>query len=302
MFKKFFLFSMLCLFISCGTNKPVVRTTKSNNDKSKAVVRTIKKPINKPSEPIVKVDKTDDKQIINNQQKENQSETLEATSKVKVTTEIVNNYIDKYKEVAKKNMKIHGVPASIALAQAILESGAGTGDLSRQANNHFGIKCHKDWLGESVKHDDDAAQECFRKYNNVYDSYQDYAAFLIGRKWYQPLFKLEKNDYKAWARGLKNAGYATDPGYPNKLIGLIERYQLQRFDAEVLETEYVEIKVIETEKPKQVVISNSELHQVEKGDTLYSISKRYNISIDDLKYKNRISENSIAIGQMLQIK
>lgn len=293
---------MLCLFISCGTNKPVVRTTKTTVNKSKPVVRTVKKPIAKPSEPIVQSKKNDDKPIVNTQQKENQSEVLEATSRVKVTTEIVNNYIDKYKEVAKLNMKNHGVPASIALAQAILESGAGTGDLSRQANNHFGIKCHKDWLGESVKHDDDAAQECFRKYNNVYDSYRDYAAFLIGRKWYEPLFKLEKNDYKAWARGLKKAGYATDPGYPNKLIGLIERYQLQRFDAEVLGTEYVETKVIETEKPKQVVISNSELHQVEKGDTLYSISKRYNMSIDDLKQKNRISENSIAIGQMLQVK
>ncbi|WP_395045642.1 glucosaminidase domain-containing protein [Flavobacterium sp.] len=302
MIKKFFLFSMLCLFISCGTNKPVVRTTKTTVNKSKPVVRTVKKPIAKPSEPIVQSKKNDDKPIVNTQQKENQSEVLEATSRVKVTTEIVNNYIDKYKEVAKLNMKNHGVPASIALAQAILESGAGTGDLSRQANNHFGIKCHKDWLGESVKHDDDAAQECFRKYNNVYDSYRDYAAFLIGRKWYEPLFKLEKNDYKAWARGLKKAGYATDPGYPNKLIGLIERYQLQRFDAEVLGTEYVETKVIETEKPKQVVISNSELHQVEKGDTLYSISKRYNMSIDDLKQKNRISENSIAIGQMLQVK
>jgi flagellum-specific peptidoglycan hydrolase FlgJ len=199
-------------------------------------------------------------------------------------------------------MKNHGVPASIALAQAILESGAGTGDLSSQANNHFGIKCHKDWNGESVKHDDDEAQECFRKYNKVYDSYEDYAAFLKGRKWYQPLFKLEKNDYKGWAYGLKKAGYATDPNYPSKLIGIIERYQLKKYDAEVLGTEYVPSYKNKNEDSPEKYVSKEGKHEVIKGDTLYSLSKKYNISVDDLKRKNNLSENAISIGQLLEVK
>lgn len=295
MIRKIAFCLVISLFAACSSKKPVVQTTKApvNKPKPEIVVRTDRKPIDTPTVP--KPEPTTPQNT--------QTETLEATSRVKVTTEIVLAYIDRYKEVAQKNMRDHGVPASIALAQAILESGAGTGDLSRQANNHFGIKCHKDWNGPSVKHDDDEAQECFRKYNTVLDSYYDYAAFLKGRRWYDPLFKLEKNDYKGWARGLKKAGYATDPGYPTKLIGLIERYQLQQYDAEVLGTEYVptvQVTVVENKPVKTV--PTSEQHEVIKGDTLYSISKRYNISIDDLRRKNNISENSISIGQLLQIK
>ena len=286
----------MSLFVACGTNKPVVRTTKPST--SKPVAKTVKKPISKP----IETKKTETNTASNNPKNESKTEVLEATSKVKVTTEIVLAYIDQYKEVAKKNMKNHGVPASIALAQAILESGAGTGDLSSQANNHFGIKCHKDWNGESVKHDDDEAQECFRKYNKVYDSYEDYAAFLKGRKWYQPLFKLEKNDYKGWAYGLKKAGYATDPNYPSKLIGLIERYQLNKYDAEVLGIEYVPSYKNRNENAPEKYVSKEGKHEVIKGDTLYSLSKKYNISVDDLKRKNNLSENAISIGQLLEVK
>ncbi|HLP64490.1 glucosaminidase domain-containing protein [Flavobacterium sp.] len=300
--KKIAFCLLISFFIACSSSKPVVRTTKEpvNKTRPEIVVRTDKKPVEKPTqpkaEPIVTVPTSTN----------SQTETLEATSKVKVTTEIVLAYIDKYKDVAQKNMRNHGVPASIALAQAILESGAGTGDLSRQANNHFGIKCHKDWNGPSVKHDDDEAQECFRKYDNVYDSYQDYANFLRGRRWYDPLFKLEQDDYKGWAKGLKKAGYATDPAYPTKLIGLIERYQLQKYDAEVLGKDYVPttptnsvtVADKQTEKPQPT----TDQHQVVKGDTLYSISKRYNISIEELRKKNNITENAISIGQLLQIK
>lgn len=300
MIKKVAFCLLIALFVACGSSKPVVRTTKepANKPKPEVVVRTDKKPVETPTQP--KIDTTPKTTAPSSQ-----TEVLEATSKVKVTTEIVLAYIDKYKEVAQKNMRNHGVPASIALAQAILESGAGTGDLSRQANNHFGIKCHKDWNGPSVKHDDDEAQECFRKYDNVYDSYQDYANFLRGRRWYDPLFKLEQNDYKGWARGLKKAGYATDPGYPTKLIGIIERYQLQKYDAEVLGTEYVPTSpstpvVVEVKQENQK--PNVDQHQVVKGDTLYSISKRYNISIEELRKKNNITENAISIGQLLQIK
>lgn len=296
MFKKIIVFLIVSLFVACGTNKPVVRTTKPST--SKPVAKTVKKPISKP----IETKKTETNTASNNPKNESKTEVLEATSKVKVTTEIVLAYIDQYKEVAKKNMKNHGVPASIALAQAILESGAGTGDLSSQANNHFGIKCHKDWNGESVKHDDDEAQECFRKYNKVYDSYEDYAAFLKGRKWYQPLFKLEKNDYKGWAYGLKKAGYATDPNYPSKLIGIIERYQLNKYDAEVLGTEYVPSYKNKNDDSPEKYVSKEGKHEVIKGDTLYSLSKKYNISVDDLKRKNNLSENAISIGQLLEVK
>ena len=296
MFKKIIVFLIVSLFVACGTNKPVVRTTKPST--SKPVAKTVKKPISKP----IETKKTETNTASNNPKNESKTEVLEATSKVKVTTEIVLAYIDQYKEVAKKNMKNHGVPASIALAQAILESGAGTGDLSSQANNHFGIECHKDWNGESVKHDDDEAQECFRKYNKVYDSYEDYAAFLKGRKWYQPLFKLEKNDYKGWAYGLKKAGYATDPNYPSKLIGIIERYQLNKYDAEVLGTEYVPSYKNKNEYSPEKYVSKEGKHEVIKGDTLYSLSKKYNISVDDLKRKNNLSENAISIGQLLEVK
>lgn len=293
MIKKLILCILTILFFSCGSNKSVIQTTKAPTKRpTPQVVKTEEKPEAKPNP--TQVEKPIQSQG---------TETLEATSRVKVTTEIVLAYIDNFKEVAKKNMVNHGVPASIALAQAILESGAGTGTLCQKANNHFGIKCHKDWTGPGVKHDDDELQECFRKYNNAYDSYQDYASFLRGRKWYDPLFKLKKDDYKGWARGLKAAGYATDPAYPTKLIGIIERYQLQKYDAEVLGIEFVESKptFIEKTVEKKPTIT-SEMHEVVKGDTLYSISKRYHISIDDLKKKNNIADNAISIGQILQIK
>lgn len=293
MIKKTFLYLVIVLFVACGSNKPIVRTTKTSPVKTKPVVRNTTKTTSVPN--------VSSQSSSNNKTSNSQTEVLEATSKVKVTTEIVLKYVDQYKVVAIKNMQLHGVPASIALAQAILESGAGTGNLSQRANNHFGIKCHKDWVGDSVKHDDDALQECFRKYNTVLDSYEDYAAFLRGRKWYEPLFKLQKDDYVGWANGLKKAGYATDPKYPSKLIGLIERYQLQKYDAEALGTQFISTKSDEVVYEVKNGNSQNE-HEVIKGDTLYSISKRYNIAIDELKRKNNISENSIAIGQRLQIK
>lgn len=293
MIKKVMLCFVVVLFFSCGSNKSVIQTTKE--------------PTRKPTPQVVKVEQKPEAKTaqapVENPKQSQTTETLEATSKVKVTTEIVLAYINTYKEVAKKNMINHGVPASIALAQAILESGAGTGTLCRKANNHFGIKCHKDWNGPGVNHDDDELQECFRQYENAYDSYQDYAAFLRGRKWYDPLFKLPKDDYKGWAKGLKAAGYATDPAYPSKLIGIIERYQLQKYDAEVLGIEYIESKPELTEKiAEKKPVLTSEEHEVIKGDTLYSISKRYNISIDDLKMKNNITDNAISIGQILKVK
>ncbi|WP_366186958.1 glucosaminidase domain-containing protein [Flavobacterium ovatum] len=207
--------------------------------------------------------------------------------------EVVNSYVEQYKGVAMNNMKRYGIPASIILAQGILESGAGRSELSENANNHFGIKCHNTWLGEKIYHDDDKSQECFRKYRNSADSYEDHATFLTSGSRYASLFNLKKDDYEAWAKGLRAAGYATDPRYPNKLILYIETYNLDQYDAQVLGKNYVASSTRSTR--------NGSTHEVEKGDTLYSISKRYNVSIDDLIRKNSLPDNTISIGQQLRI-
>lgn len=140
-------------------------------------------------------------------------------------------YIEKYHEWAIMNMKRTGVPASITLAQGMLESGNGNSRLAKDAKNHFGIKCH-DWTGKKVYHHDDRRNECFRKYNSVYDSYADHAHFLSSRSRYASLFELKPDDYKGWARGLKKAGYATDPNYARRLIEIIESNKLYQFDKE----------------------------------------------------------------------
>ena len=144
--------------------------------------------------------------------------------------EKINIYIKKYAPAATKNMRFFKIPASITLAQGILESGYGEGTLAKNANNHFGIKCHKDWKGKSIKHDDDEKNECFRSYKNPLRSYRDHSLFLADRDRYSSLFKLNRKDYRGWAIGLKAAGYATDPKYADKLISLIERFKLTRFD------------------------------------------------------------------------
>ena len=144
--------------------------------------------------------------------------------------EKINRYIKKYAPAATKNMRFFKIPASITLAQGILESGYGEGTLAKNANNHFGIKCHKDWKGKSIKHDDDEKNECFRSYKNPLRSYRDHSLFLVDRDRYRSLFELNRKDYRGWALGLKAAGYATDPKYADKLISLIERFKLTRFD------------------------------------------------------------------------
>ncbi len=139
-------------------------------------------------------------------------------------------YIDQYSQLAIKQQSEHGIPASIVLAQGLLESGAGQSDFAKQSNNHFGIKCNSDWTGDKIYHDDDAKAECFRKYNQVLDSYEDHAIFLKNKTRYSFLFSLHPTDYEGWAHGLKKAGYATDPTYAYKLISIIENYDLHRLD------------------------------------------------------------------------
>ena len=142
------------------------------------------------------------------------------------------DYISQWKAVAIKKMKEHGIPASITLAQGLLESGNGNSVLARESNNHFGIKCTPDWTGGRTYHDDDRKDDCFRVYRDAAESYDDHAKFLQ-RSRYAALFELKSTDYKGWAHGLKKAGYATDPRYPQKLIELIERYELHNLDVGV---------------------------------------------------------------------
>ncbi len=141
------------------------------------------------------------------------------------------DYIEKYCDLAVKEMKRVGIPASITLAQGMLESGNGNSTLAKKSNNHFGIKCHNDWEGNRVYHDDDSKGECFRKYKTVYESYIDHSDFLATKQRYASLFFLKTTDYKGWAHGLKKAGYATDPRYAKRLINIIEANDLDRFDS-----------------------------------------------------------------------
>ena len=298
MIKKFILLFILFLAASCGTNNTVVRTSKPDVRKTKSTtVHTTKKVVYTPAEKTIDDDGEQKKQpSISNP--DNSSVVLEATTRVKVTTQMVLAYIEKYKEIAKENMVKTGIPASITLGQAILESGAGTGPLSVQANNHFGIKCHKEWRGASIKYTDDEENECFRKYADPNESFRDHSYFLKSRPRYSNLFSLGKSDYVAWANGLKLAGYATDQKYPEKLIGLIQRYQLGQYDAEVLGKEY-DPAAISAQTTAQ---NKEEIYTVVKGDTLYSIAKKRNISVQDLKKKNNLSDNTLAIGQRIIVK
>lgn len=262
------------LLMSCGSQRKV-RTTSTN------------KPVRKT--------------VVNKKITKDEEEKLEATSFVVVTFANVEEYISWFKNTAISNMINYKIPASITLAQGILESGAGKGELCKKANNHFGIKCHVGWEGASVHHDDDEAQECFRKYNHPAESYRDHSMFLTTRDRYKFLFNLNEGDYKAWAQGLKDAGYATDPKYPAKLIHIIEKYNLYKFDNEVLGISNNNVEVVKYEMATRVTANGSE-HEVVKGDTLYSLSKKYSISIEDLKNKNNMSDNALSIGQIIKIK
>ena len=151
-----------------------------------------------------------------------------AESQKKMTS--YQKYIKEYKDLAVDHMHRYKIPASITLAQGLLESGAGRSELARKSNNHFGIKCHSDWKGKKVYHDDDRRGECFRKYKRVADSYEDHSKFLL-RPRYSSLFRLNIRNYKKWAKGLQKCGYATDRSYANKLIKIIEDYELYEYDA-----------------------------------------------------------------------
>lgn len=258
--------AILCitlLIVSCGSSK---KTTTKKGKQNTVKVDRKKKKAEKETEVVVV-----------------EEEAITETPEVYANK--TEEYIAIFSDIAQNEMRNYQIPASITLAQGILESGSGSGRLSVEANNHFGIKCHE-WTGAKIYHDDDASQECFRKYKNAKYSFRDHSLFLTERKRYSKLFELEKDDYEGWAKGLRAAGYATDRKYPNKLISLIERYQLYRFDADVLGKES---KV-------------SDKHAVVKGDTLYSISRKYNISVTELKSLNSLDGNDLFVGQILFVK
>ena len=213
-------------------------------------------------------------------------------------------YIKRYAPIAVSEMHKYNVPASITLAQGILESGNGRSQLASKSNNHFGIKCHTGWKGAKVYHDDDEKGECFRKYKYVESSYEDHSQFLSGRRRYASLFTLKKTDYKGWSKGLKKAGYATDKNYPKKLIKIIETYELYEFD-KIRKKDLKQVKK-ETKKtqrkPKLKTKKRAKnYYEVKKGDTLYSIARKHETTVADLKRINDLTSNTLSIGQKLII-
>ncbi|MCX6182527.1 MAG: glucosaminidase domain-containing protein [Bacteroidetes bacterium] len=195
-------------------------------------------------------------------------------------------YIELYKDDAIKEMYEYGVPASITLAQGMLESNYGNSILAQQANNHFGIKCHSDWTGATYHMDDDSKNECFRKYNDVLESYRDHSVFLKTRSRYAALFALKITDYQGWAAGLKAAGYATNPKYPQLLTNMIERYGLQQYDTSANVMAGVH----------EVLLSKNFVKYVNSnGSNLDSIAKEFQISLRQL-YKYNDRNDTMAIG------
>lgn len=266
-------------------------------------------------------------------------------------------YIDKYKDLAVSQMKKYGIPASITLAQGLLESDAGRSMLAVEGNNHFGIKCHTDWTGKKMYHDDDRRDDCFRVYRNVEGSFEDHSLFLTTHSRYAFLFDLKTTDYVGWARGLKKAGYATNPAYAEKLIEIIERYNLDMYDKggkfkkenaaavgfahqpyisnnllyvrigdgeslkeiarefdmtrmrlrryNEINREYVPEpgSVIYLERKKGKADKQYQLHTVQSGESLWSISQLYGVRLKALMRRNGLDENSaIQVGQILEVR
>ena len=248
-------------------------------------------------------------------------------------------YISKYKDIAIREMKLYKIPASITLAQGIIESNCGLSPLALDANNHFGIKCHKDWTGEKYYYDDDEKQECFRKYISPEESFRDHSLFLVNRPRYAALFSLDSNDYTGWAMGLKQAGYATNPQYPAILIRTIETNRLYLFDTDKYPVDSTASPAPVDESSKQVltqVNSGNKLFKAgykmplpsdfqwkkdspsgrkvyenngiplvfaQKGDTWYSLAKEFNVYASQLQKENDMpASQPIAIGQIIYLE
>lgn len=279
---RILLFLSITLFLaSCGSKKKVV------NKKNPGVVIVEPEPVKLPS--------VNEKELTKKLKKKNPNLNTHTLS-----------YIRKYAPIAVKEMHEYKIPASITLAQGILESGRGRSELALKSNNHFGIKCHTGWKGERVYHDDDEKGECFRKYVYPETSYNDHSLFLTQRRRYAFLFDYNIKNYKKWAYGLRKAGYATDKKYPVKLLKLIKDYKLYEFD-DIKKGKYTkELKKLNdgksSKKPVVIQKTKQNVYKVRKGDTLYSISRKFGVSVAALKKLNNLKDNTISIGQQLLVK
>ena len=250
-----------------------------------------------------------DKSTKNNNPPEIIPQTESQTKSAKNPT--VFNYIETYKNIAIREMNKSGIPASITLAQGILESANGNSQLAIEGNNHFGIKCTPEWKGKTILKDDDQKNDCFRVYKTPDESFRDHTDFLK-RKRYAALFELDKDDYRGWAKGLKAAGYASNVSYADLLISLIERYHLNKFDQEETRTEKIirEDKIL-TEIVKNIPLEkkdesatrrvNMKIHEVKPGDTLFSIAKKFGLSVEEIMQLNRLGETILKPGQLLVV-
>lgn len=243
-----------------------------------------------------------------------------------------DQYIEIWKVTAIEQMNGHAIPASITLAQGILESGSGNSELAKTANNHFGIKCHATWDGKTFYQDDDAKDECFRSYDLAEHSYEDHSLFLTGRSRYAGLFQLDILDYKGWAKGLKSAGYATNPKYADLLITLIEKYNLAQYDlmpnlpreverekqlaslTVTTSSRDVPSSVGKAEEEEIEVNLNGNSHQIKlnknrtryvivgEGDTFYRLSKEFNISLWQLYKYNELGQRDVLeVGEIIYL-
>lgn len=223
-------------------------------------------------------------------------------------------YIKEYKDLAIQEMNRTGIPASITLAQGLLESDYGNSRLAKEANNHFGIKCHDDWDGKKIYHDDDRRNQCFRRYKDVYQSYKDHSKFLTSAKRYAFLFDYDRTEYKKWARGLKKAGYATSPTYASKLINLIERYQLDQYDKNRYSagtsgtsgrSRLGDVDNYRISAQKHTVRKRNRIEyiRVKEGDTFKSLNEELNLLPWELKKYNELDDTTqLKPGQILYLQ
>tara|TARA_Y100000766_G_C18901794_1_gene603762 strand:- start:1044 stop:1937 length:894 start_codon:yes stop_codon:yes gene_type:complete len=215
------------------------------------------------------------------------------------------DYIKQFKDLAINEMHLYNIPASITLAQGILESASGTSRLALESNNHFGIKCHVKWTGLKTYHDDDKKQECFRKYNSPIDSYRDHSLFLAERKRYAFLFELRKTDYKGWAKGLQKAGYATSKTYSKKLIELIKEYSLDQYDTKKPKKK-VKIKRDNLNPVSSVQILKKNFIKyvvVEDGQSLNDIAEKYDVWLwEILKYNECTIDRVLNSGEKIYLQ
>ena len=211
-------------------------------------------------------------------------------------------YIDSFKFVAMQEMRAHGVPASITLGQGVLESASGNSKLAKNCNNHFGIKCRSNWTGKFCLADDDAKDECFRGYETAFDSYRDHSLFLKGGKRYFLLFELSATDYKGWANGLREAGYATNPNYGNILIGVIEKYRLSQYDSMVVFGEDFYSPGVAT-NTAPVEVNGIQAIMAKPGETPEQVAARYNMSTWQIYKYNDISKGDmLSPGEIIYLK